>query len=71
MFYFNAVKRASMWSMPEELEDNQQVAKVIDEPPWGKSECLFSLFFFFFFFWVERLWLKEAVCVFKVRLGGG
>ncbi|KAL5471285.1 hypothetical protein EMCRGX_G029382 [Ephydatia muelleri] len=38
MFYFNAVKRLSMWSMPEELEDNPQVAKVIDEPPWGKSK---------------------------------
>eukprot|EP00731_Ephydatia_muelleri_P020676 Em0013g403a len=38
MFYFNAVKRLSMWSMPEELEDNPQVTKVIDEPPWGKKE---------------------------------
>ena len=38
MFYFNAVKRVSMWTMPEELEDNPQVAKVIDEPPWGKKE---------------------------------
>ena len=38
MFYFNAVKRISMWTMPEELEDNPQVAKVIDEPPWGKSK---------------------------------
>ena len=39
MFYFNAVKRVSLWSMPEELEDNPQVAKVVDEPPWGKSKC--------------------------------
>ena len=37
-FFFNATNRTSVWSIPEELEGNEALEKVLDNPPGGKSE---------------------------------
>ena len=37
-FFFDATSRVSVWTVPQELVDNPQVAKVLDEPPGKKSE---------------------------------
>ncbi len=40
MFFFDAISRVSVWSIPEELAGNPLVHKIVDEPPWSKSEFL-------------------------------
>ena len=40
MFFFNATTRASVWSVPSELVGNQDVERMLDNPPPGKSEPL-------------------------------
>lgn len=37
-FFFNATNRTSVWSIPEELEGNEALETVLDNPPGGKSE---------------------------------
>ena len=37
-FFFNATNRVSVWSVPEELEGNPNVEKILENPPGGKSE---------------------------------
>ena len=39
MFFFNASSRVSVWTLPEELADNPQALRIVDEPP-GKSKCV-------------------------------
>lgn len=36
-FFFDATSRVSVWTVPQELVDNPQVAKVLDEPPGKKK----------------------------------
>ena len=40
MFFFDATNRKSFWDIPPELENNSQVYKIIENPPWKKSECM-------------------------------
>ena len=35
MFFFDASNRKSIWKLPPELVGNQQVVKVVGNPPWG------------------------------------
>ena len=37
MFFFDATSRKSFWDLPPELENNPQVYKIIENPPWKKS----------------------------------
>ena len=37
MFFFNASSRMSVWTIPEELANNPQALRIVDEPP-GKSK---------------------------------
>ena len=37
-FFFDATSRVSVWTIPQELADNPQVEKVLDEAPGKKSE---------------------------------
>lgn len=37
-FFFNATNRTSLWTIPEELQGNPIVQKILDNPPGGKSE---------------------------------
>lgn len=37
-FFFNVTSRNSVWTLPEDLEDNPHVAKILDEPPWARSK---------------------------------
>ena len=35
MFFFDASNRKSIWKVPPELVGNQQVVKIVGNPPWG------------------------------------
>lgn len=37
-FFFNATSNSSKWSVPSELIGNQDVERILDHPPGGKSE---------------------------------
>ena len=38
MFFFDATSRKSFWDIPPELENNPQVYKIVENPPWKKSK---------------------------------
>ena len=37
MFFFDVVKRVSLWTMPAELEEHPSIESIVEDPPWGKS----------------------------------
>ena len=37
-FFYNAVSKESHWVMPDELKDNPQVEKLLEEPPKPKGK---------------------------------
>ena len=39
-FFYNAVSKESHWIMPEELKDNEQVEKLLEQPPKQKGKRL-------------------------------
>ena len=39
-FFFDATRRKSVWSTPEELENLPIVMKILENPPWRRSKTL-------------------------------
>jgi len=50
-FFFNATNRTSLWTTPEEIEDNPNVQKILDNPPGGGGGVMSK----------RDLWLDLAV----------
>jgi hypothetical protein len=44
-FFFDATLRKSVWSMPSELENLPSVMKILENPPWRKSNIVIIIFY--------------------------